>query len=304
MAQGFHGVGWWLLTALAAPAWAACDGPGGRLHPLGPGAWWIEAALGETSETNRGATANLWAVRDGRRLWLVGGAGTPVLARQVACQLRAAGAGRVTDVVLPWPHAELTLGATGFVGVRLWAHQDTATAMQARCPRCVERMAMRLGAAAADLGPQPIPRPTQWLRGASGRMGPFDWWLLPRAPDTGVLVMRRRGQALWAAPGLAWGEGPPDLRDGDPLLMAQSLQHLAQRLTPGALVVPEQGPLIGVAQVRGQQQGLRQLVDAVDAALRRGSLVTDPPPPGFDGAHPRQSLNWQRTWALREAEVF
>lgn len=293
-----------LFWLSAGPALAACDGPGGRLRVLAPGAWWIEAASGDSDANNRGATANLWAVRDGRRLWLVGGGGTPVLARQVSCQLRQAGAGRVTDVVLTWPHAELTLGATGFAGARLWAHQDTAQAMQQRCGRCVERMALRLGSAAADLGEHPIPRPTHLLQGAQGRLGPFDWWRLPRADDTAVLVLRWHGHAVWGAPGLAWGDGPPDLRDGDPLLMAQSLHTLAQQLTPAARVVPEQGPLIDPSQVRAQQLALRQLVDAVDAALRRGGLVTDAPPPPFNGSHPRQMLNWQRTWALREPVIF
>lgn len=289
---------------MATPSWAGCSGPVGRLHALAAGTWWIEAATGDSDPDNRGATANLWAVRDGRQLWLVGGAGTPVLARQVACLLREAGAGRVTDVIVPWPHAELTLGATGFEGARLWAHQDTATAMQQRCARCVERMALRLGPAASDLGPAPIPHPMRLLRGAQGRVGPFDWWRLPRANETAVLVLRRRGQAVWSAHGLAWGDGPPDLRDGDPLQVAQSLQTLAARLTPTARVVPEQGPLIGPAQVRAQALALRQLVDAVDAALRRGGLVTDPSPPPWAGGHPRQALNWQRTWSLREAEVF
>lgn len=264
----------------------------------------MEAATGDSNADNRGATANLWAVRDGRHLWLVGAAGTPVLARQVACLLREAGAGQVTDVILPWPHAELTLGATAFRGARLWAHQETAASMQQRCPRCVERMARRLEAAAGDLGPSPIPTPTHVLRGEQGRVGPFDWWLLPRAAQTSVLVLRRRGRAEWSAHGLAWGDGPPDLRDGDPLLMARSLQTLARQLTAAARVLPEQGPWMGAAQLHAQQSELRQLVDAVDAALRRGALVTDPPPAPWGSGHPRQGLNWQRTWSLREAELF
>ncbi|MBQ0958903.1 hypothetical protein KAK06_08020 [Ideonella sp. 4Y11] len=288
----------------APPAQAACSGPGGRLHALGTGAWWIEAASGDSNASNRGATANLWAVRQGRALWLVGGAGTPVLARQATCLLREAGAGRVTDVILPWPHAELTLGAKAFEGARLWAHADTAEAMRQRCPRCVERMAQRLGVAASDLGDDPIPRPTQLLRGAQGRVGPFDWWRLQRADETAVLALRWRGHALWSAHGLAWGDGPPDLRDGDALHLARSLDQLQAAMPGTARVLPEQGPWMAPAQLRAQRDEMRRLVDAVDAALRRGDLVTDTPPPAWAGGHPRQSLNWQRTWSQREAVVF
>ncbi|MBQ0943735.1 hypothetical protein KAK07_10335 [Ideonella sp. 4Y16] len=289
---------------LTPPAQAACAGPAGQLRAIGPGAWWLPAASGDSDAINRGATANLWALRQGRSLWLVGGAGTPVLARQVACLLREAGAGRVTDVILPWPHAELTLGARAFEGARLWVHADTAEAMRQRCPRCVERMAQRLGAAAADLGDDPIPRPTHVLHGAQGRVGPFDWWRLQRSDDTAVLALRWHGRALWSAHGLAWGDGPPDLRDGEALQLARSIDQLLARMSASARVLPEQGPWMTPVQLRRQRDELHQLVDAVDAALRRGDLVTDAPPAALSGRHPRQALNWQRTWSQREAALF
>jgi hypothetical protein len=281
-----------------------CDGPGGWPQRLGPHSWWIAGAEGDSTPDNRGATSNLLAVRDGRRLWLVGSGGTPRQGQRVACALRAVGAGTVTDLVLPWPHAELTLGASAFAGARRWAHADVAALMRERCPRCAERMAARLGEAAADLGQDPIRLPTATVSGAQGRLGPFEWWRLQRGEDTAVMVLSWGRRQWWSAHGLAWGEGPPDLRDGDALRVADALGTLLGQMPPGARIVPEQGPLLRREDLEAQRAGLRALVDAVDAALRRGALVTDEPPPAQRDPHPRQGLNWQRTWAQREGVVF
>lgn len=311
LAQGFPlGLRCWpalLLWALAGPVPAAerCPGGGPDWQALAPGLWVARAQPGDSDAANRGATSNLLAWRSAGRLWLLGSGGSPWLGRQAACRLQALGAGRVSDLLLPWPRAELTLGASAFPQARRWAHADVAAAMGERCPRCVARMAARLDTAAADLGPDPVRLPNHLLRGAQGRLGPLDWWRLARSDETAVLVLGLRGTGVFTAHGLAWGDGPPDLRDADPLRLQASLRTLAALLPPGAQVWPEQGGPLDRAGLLAQADYLAALVAAVDAAQRRGDLETEVPPieglPGGWQAHPRHVMNWQRCWALREA---
>ncbi len=287
---------------MASPA---CPGPGAPGTAIGPGLWWIAGASGDSDAVNRGATAHLLAWRHDGRTWALGSGGSPVLGRQAACEWRRLSGRAVRDLVLPWPQAELTLGAAAFGGARRWAHADVATAMQERCPRCVQRMAQRLGHAAADLGPAPARLPTHRLWGPQGTLGGADWWRLARSDETAVLVWHWPQARAWSAHGLAWGDGPPDLRDADPLAMERSLRALAQRVAEDERVWPQQGPLMDRVALLAQADYLAALVAAVDAAQRAGALETDAPPPlpGLPApwaAHPRHGLNWQRVWALRE----
>ena len=214
------------------------------------------------------------------------------------------GAGRVTDLLFPWPRGELTLGASAYPGARRWAHEAVAVAMSERCPRCLARMRERLAEAASDLGPDPVRLPTDVVRGQQGRLGPFDWVLIRRADETATLALHWRGTPYWSAHGLLWGEGPPDLRDADPLVLGPQLSRWLDGLPPDARLLPEQGPWLDRPTAQAEAQALTVLVQSVDEALRRGDLVTDPPPALRWQGHPRQSLNWQRVWALREPVVF
>lgn len=288
--------------AAAAPV---CSGPGAAGVAVAPDLWWIAGANGDSDANNRGATAHLLAWRHAGRTWALGSGGSPVLGRHAACEWRRLSGAAVRELVLPWPQAELTLGASAFPGARRWAHADVAAAMRERCPRCVQRMAQRLDSAAADLGPAPARLPTHRLTGSQGTLGGARWWRLARADETAVLVWHWPAARAWSAHGLAWGDGPPDLRDADPAVMERSLRALAQRVAADERVWPQQGAVMDRDGLRAQADYLAALVAAVDAAQRAGALETDAPPPlpgvaaGWAG-HPRHSLNWQRVWALRE----
>jgi len=58
---------------------------------------------------------------------------------------------------------------------RHWAHTAVAQAMSEQCPHCVDRLRLRLGAAAVDLGDDPIHLPVHLLLGEQDRLGPFFW---------------------------------------------------------------------------------------------------------------------------------
>jgi hypothetical protein len=303
--RGFVAVAAGLVLAAAAGAAPVCAGPGAVGTLVAPGLWWIAGASGDSDEHNRGATAHLLAWRHGGRTWALGSGGTPVLGRHAACEWRRLSGAAVQDLVLPWPQAELTLGASAFAGARRWAHADVSTAMRERCPRCVQRMAQRLGPAAVDLGVAPARLPTHRLSGAQGTLGGADWWRLARAQETAVLVWHWPAARAWSAHGLAWGDGPPDLRDADPAVMERSLRALAQRVGPDERVWPQQGAVMDRAGLLAQADYLAALVVAVDAAQRAGALETDAPAPWPGMApewagHLRHGLNWQRVWALRE----
>jgi len=305
-----------LLAMACASADAACPGPALELAELAPGVWQAVADGGslDANPANRGFVANLLAVRDGTRLWLLGSGPSPAFGRRLACQLRARTGVPVSDVIDPWPRPELVLGNRAFPGARRWAHADVAAAMHARCPRCVARLQGLLGDAASDLGPDPILLPTQLLHGDSGRLGPFQWWRLQRAPQVPVTVWRLVARPLWAAPGLLWAAGAPDLRDAELATMQRSTAALrAISAADGAAAhwLPEQGPLQDAEAPARHAAYWEALDGAIEAALERGALEVDVPaalqtPPGAPAlpaamtSGQRHALNWQRAW--REVE--
>jgi hypothetical protein len=86
---------------------------------------------------------------------------------------------------------------------RHWAHADVARAMRTQCARCVLRLRQRLGDAAVDLGPAASAArlPERWLHGASGQLGPLQWWRLQRTPAVPVTVWQVRGSGVFTAHG-------------------------------------------------------------------------------------------------------
>lgn len=300
----------------AAPP-AVCPGPVLRIETLSPGRWWVPAQAGEADARNRGQVSNLVLAADpvdSRRLWLLGSGPSPAFGRALACQLQRQLGRRVTDVVSPWARPELVLGVTGLGPVRHWAHADVAAAMAEQCPHCVERLRARLGPAAVDLGPAPIPPSppaSRQLRGDSGTLGPWRWWRLPRSAGRGVTVWQ--AGALWFAPGLLNGSGPPDGRDADLGLLAASAGRLAMLAPPAATAhtrfIGEQGPPMDGDAPRQHQAYWQELLAQARAAIERGDSDTAPAlawpglPPAW-ASHPWHALNWQRAWRQVEPEVL
>lgn len=294
------------LAGLVPHAAAACRtwGLPITLERLAPGVWRVPGTDGDASADNRGAISNLLAVRDGRRLWLIGSGPSAPYAQALACRLRQVAGKPVTDVIAPWPRPELVLGQAGLVGVRRWAHEDVARAMQERCPRCVERLRLRLGSAADDLGGEPIALPVHRLRGEHGTLGPLRWWRLQRSAETSVTVWSVPRAGLFTAHGLLWADGAPDLRDAESGHLDAAWQQL-DRLGEGARWLPEQGPLLDGSAPRQHRAYLQALRSAVEQAQERGALESEPAPrlDGVDeGFHRggRHALNWQHVW--REVE--
>lgn len=292
LAQGYP----WFL-ALACGLAPACELL--PLVPLAPGLWLVPGHGGEGDVHNRGQGAHVVLARSGAGLWAVGSGATPVLGQRLRCTaLRQLGQ-PVVDLVLPYAVAELTLGTAGLQAQRVWAHARVAQAMQRQCPHCVQRLRQRLGAAAVDLGADPVRQPTRLWRGRSGSAGPFDWWLLPRAADQWTTLLRHRASGVVLAPGLLWGDGPPDLRDTGVEVMQRTLQRLPA-LTPGAQrFLGQAGAPLDPPAVAAQTRYVRALAEAAASGVRDGA--TEGPPPALPLAdHPRHALNWQRAW--RQAE--
>jgi hypothetical protein len=305
LAQGFHWVcalGLGLALGPTARAEAACDAL--PMQALAPGLWLVAAAGAESDAGNRGQSSHLLLAQDGDRLWAVGSGPTPAFGARLRCNAERQ-LGRVpTDVIVPWARAELALGAGGLAPRRLWAHAEVAAAMREQCPRCVERLRLRLGEAAGDLGDDPVRLPTELLQGEGGRLGPFDWWLLPRAAGRVVTVLRHRASGVTSAHGLLWGDGPPDARDADLALLESAVQALQRLGTVRTRWVGESGPLLDAAGLARQAAYLQALRTAAREAVEQGRLGLEPPAlagvAAADSAHPRHALNWQHAW--REAE--
>jgi len=297
-----------LLVCATGAARAACPGPAVNFETLAPGVWLVRAAPGDADASNRGFVANLLAVREGPRLWLLGSGPSPAFGRGLACRLRAVAGVPVSDVINPWPHPELVLGNAGFPGARRWAHADVAATMRMRCPRCEAALRERLAGAAVDLGPAPIVLPDRLLHGESGRLGPWRWWRLQRAADTPVTLWRLAAAPLWSAPGLLWADAAPDLREAELAAMQRStaaLQQLAAADGGRARWVPEQGPVQDAGSPARHAAYWDALAAAIGAALERGGLEVDvaatlPGMPDSITRDPRHALNWQRGW--RELE--
>jgi hypothetical protein len=298
----------WSGLALLATgaAVAACPGPAMEVVPLAPGVWLVPGAQGDTSPANRGAISNLLAVRDGPRLWLVGSGPSVAYARSLDCRLRHTTGQRVTDVVAPWPRPELVLGQAGLPHARRWAHEEVADAMQARCPRCADRLRLRLDTAAADLGAAPIALPTHRLHGDHGTLGPLRWQRLSRSGETAVTRWSLPRAGLHTAHGLLWAEGAPDLRDAESAHLERAWQQLAASVGAGERWVPEQGGLLPADAPTEHLRYLHALRTAIDAAQSQGTPESDPAPalPGVSAVvnqSARHPLNWQHAW--REAEA-
>lgn len=298
------------LVVFAGPSAGAeasahgCPTPRVQFEPLGSGLWRIPASDGEAGAANRGFVSQLLLARDGRRLWLLGSGPSPAFARALDCQVRQRFGVAVTDVVNPWARAELVLGNAGLPRARIWAHETVASTMAEQCPHCVDRLRERLGPAASDLGDAPARLPGRRFSGDHGRLGPFDWWALPRAPGRVATVWRHREARVTAAPGLLWFDGPPDGRDADIETLLASTRRLAS-LVPGRVRwIGEAGAIAGDDDVQAHVAYWQALVASASAAVARGEVQADVPVagawPAAWGLHPRHALNWQRTW--RQAE--
>lgn len=294
--------GLWLVAVLmAGPARAAPSCDALPLQPLAPRLWLLPAAGGDSDEANRGQSSHLLVAQEGRRLWVVGTGPTPAFGARLACTLRhrlGVPAGNI-DALVPWAHAEVALGTRGLAPRRLWAHAQVAAAMAEQCPNCVDRLRQRLGAAAVDLGDDPVRLPRNLLRGEAGRIGPFDWWVLKRADARVVTVLRHRPSGVMTAPGLLWGDGPPDLRDADVADMQAALERLQTLGSPLTRWVGDSGSLLSAAGLAAQVDYVRALRAAAREGVEQG-LVDQEPPASTWATHARHRLNWQRSW--RQAE--
>ncbi|BDI04994.1 hypothetical protein [Sphaerotilus microaerophilus] len=326
-----------VAVSLSWPAEALpCPGPALRIEAVAPGVWWIPGAAGEANAANRGAISNALAVRDGPRLWLLGSGPTAAHGRALGCRLRRLTGRPVSDVIAPWARPELVLGQAGLRAPRHWAHADVASAMRERCTRCIERLRRRLGEAASDLETAKAPIPQRLLQGAAGRLGPWRWWRLDRGADTAVTVWWLPRAGLASAHGLLWADGAPDLRDSVVSRFAHSLRalgdlerdtllasHRTGRMgsagraadTPTVTLrwLPEQGGWLTAGAPGRELAHVQALQQAVQAAIARGAVETDPPPPLAavwpdapppDGSDLRQGLNWQRAWREAEQDSF
>lgn len=321
-----------LLAGLALlQPWAAraldCPAPALQVLPLGPDLWWVASAVGDSDSRNRGHVSNIVLARQGQgptaRLWALGSGPTAAFGRALGCQVREQLGLPISDVISPWARPELVLGVAGLLQattvppgaqspLRHWGHARVAEAMAEQCAHCAERLRQRLQEAAGDVGDLPIHLPDHRLQGEQGRLGPFDWWLLPRTEGRWVTVWRHHDRPLWVAHGLLQGEGPPDGRDADLALLLkanQRLAELAQADGASARFVAEQGPLLPAGAPARHATYWARLLDQARAAVDRGDDESAPAPgwPGLpDGwaAQPWHGFNWQRAWRQVEDQVM
>lgn len=295
---------------LASLAWGAAAAPATdcgaplRLQPLHAGVWLVPglaSPTGEPDAANRGQVGNLLAVADGDRLWLIGSGPSPAFGRRLACELRRQLGRELTDAVAPWANPEFVLGQSGFgPEVRLHAHRAVAEAMRERCPECVDRLRVALGDAAADLDGAPVRLPDVLFGGDRGRLGPFDWQAASRGQGQVVTVWRVRGTPWRSAPGLLWGDGPPDGRGAELQVLAASTGSVANEAGPAARWVPSQGPVLPGVAARAHLRYWLALMRAAEQGVARGGTEAPAPPasggpPSWD-THLRHRLNWQRAW--------
>ena len=300
-----------LLTATgaASAAPAPCPGPALPIRALADGVWLISGSTGDSNAINQGRISNLLAVREGRRLWLLGSGPDARFARALDCQLARHAGRRVSDVIAPWPRPELVLGQGGLPATRRWAHEEVAAAMRERCPQCVERLAQRRDLPAGTPA-EPVVLPERLLRGTRGRLGPWRWHRLMRSDTTAVTVWQLPRQRIAAAHGLLWSDGAPDLRDARIAVMKTSLQALSalQQQPDGPLHwLPEQGEMLGAQAPAGHRAYLETLERQADRAMEDGTQESDPPPAPEAAAMAaglRHGLNWQHAWREAEARWF
>lgn len=294
-----------LLGVGMGAARAACEGPRVPLEPLAPALWRVPAAPGDAGADNRGRVSNLLLAQDGDRLWLLGSGPSPAFGRALDCTLRARFGRAASDIVSPWPRPELVLGVGGLSPARHWAHAAVAEAMRSGCPGCTQRLRQRLGAAAEDLGTDPVRLPTQRLEGRSGTLGPWQWRLDRRGAAYPVTVWTHRPSGIHLASGLLWGDGAPDGRDADLDRLAAATAALAQQAgREGGRWLGEQGPLLDAGAPALQARYWQWLLQAARRGVEAGDDELRPPEPPAElhalAASPRHALNWQRAW--RQAE--
>jgi hypothetical protein len=281
-----------------------------ELQTLADGVWWVSAKRGDADASNRGQVSNLLLVREGQRLWLLGSGPSPMWAQRLRCQISQTVGAPVTDVISPWAHPELVLGAKAF-DAQHWAHADVAREMKQECVGCIQRLRQRLGEAAIDLGSNPVDLPKRVFDGAQGRVGPFEWHRLQRAKGSPITLWFLPSQGLLTAHGLMWAGGVPDLRDTslDEMSAAlQALQQLMSRHPAMTVLLGEQGSPAGPAEVEQQLAYLRALQNSVAAGQSQGQDGVQAPSSmeGIEFAEthrlkdPTHALNWQRAW--RQAE--
>lgn len=309
----------WLLltTACAASAASSCEssdvGEPLVLHRVGVDVWRIDAARGEPLESNRGVTIQSLLARDGARLWLIGSGPTPAFGAALACAVRRTLGGAVTDVVNTRAAPGLAMGNVAFDGARLWALPDVMAAMRVRCEACRERLATQLGAAGASLQAAPIHVPSVPIarQGVSaGRLGPFAWRALERAPGERVLVLRHRASGLVIAQGLLWADDVPDLRDTRSDTLLASLRAL-DRFSRGARLLGEQGGVAGPSAVAAHIAYIEAVRSAVEEMLSRGDVqgasgvgIELPAFAALPGYAERHVLNVQHVWRELELRSF
>jgi hypothetical protein len=292
----------------------ACGAHAPRLEAWPGGAdnlWWVRGQRGDADANNRGVVSNLLIVRDGRRVWAIGSGPSPAFGRAFGCVVRRETGQAITDVISPWPHPELVLGAAGLPRARHWAHADVAQAMRKQCARCVARLRRRLGAAAADLGPvdERVRLPERLLRGDRGELGPLAWRRLSRAPDAPVTVWQVRGSSVTTAHGLLWAGDAPDLRDSRVDAMRAATQQLALMARDARSLLGEQGEPTRRDELDAHIAYWNALDVEVRSAQSRGDDATTVPTalPGVDASRTKgraHALNWQRAWRHAEDEAM
>jgi hypothetical protein len=306
------------IAASMPSATLACGDHAPRLEPWSSGhdsgadgLWWVRAERGDADANNRGVVSNLLIVRDGRRVWAVGSGPSPAFGRALACVVQRELGQAITEVISPWPRPELVLGAAGLPQARHWAHADVAAAMRRQCARCVMRLRQRLGSAAVDLGPATgrVRLPERALHGASGQIGPLDWWRLQRAPGVPVTVWQVRRNRLLTAHGLLWAGDAPDLRDSRVDAMRAATQQLMVIARGATTLLGEQGEPAGAGELNAHIVYWNALDTAVRSAQARGDDATTVPTtlPGVDASRAKgtaHALNWQRAWRHAEDDAL
>lgn len=284
---------------------------------LGPGLWCLPAHGGDADEVNRGFVANLLLARDSEGLWLIGSGPSPRFGRALEVAIRTRWPQQPLELASPWAHPETVLGVAGVPHRHHTSHAEVAQQMAQRCPGCLQRLAARMGSAAADLeirpadtdsaAPHPIQIPVTVFRGDAGRWGPFDWHRRQRAADVTVIIFTHRSTGVVHAPGLLWGDVPPDGRDADSQALAASLSGLAQWGQERRVRrwLGQQGGVVGMKQVHAAALYWQGLAAKALEGQERGDDGLQAPMQ-IDGvpahwlAHAHHTLNWQRSW--RQAE--
>jgi len=276
-----------------------------RFEPLGADLWHVPAQPGQSAATNRGHVVNLLLARHEGRLWLVGSGPSPAFARALRCSAWQRFGLDIAEVVNPYARGEYALGNRGLPTASVWAPAPVAQTMRVSCPVCVARLRARLGDAAVDLGAEPVRLPrglsAPRLPGATGRWGPFEWWLVPRADQAWASVWRHAA-GVTMAPGVLSFEGPPDGQDAHPMALARAIEAVLERSTAAERFIGDTGAPAGVAAVRQQMHYWQRLWQAAQQGVGAGgTLPVEPPMVASEWhTHERHALNWQRAWRLAE----